>query len=141
MIYSAGFAALSSSCFFNSCNLCSSCNFAALSQPILVNPVPAGINLPTITFSFNPSRLSTFPFIEASVKTRVVSWKDAAEINELVCNDAFVIPNRTLSNCAGFFEAFLNSSLILLICIKSITSPNKNLSHLDLLFQLFLTFV
>ena len=32
------------------------------------------------------------PMMAASVKTRVVSWNDAAEINESVDNDAFVIP-------------------------------------------------
>jgi hypothetical protein len=36
-------------------------------------PVPAGINLPTITFSFNPSRVSCFPETAASVRTLVVS--------------------------------------------------------------------
>ena len=68
-----------------------------MSQSILVNPVPAGTSLPTITFSFNPSSESVFPLIDASVKTRVVSWNEAAEINEFVCKDAFVIPRRTLS--------------------------------------------
>ena len=48
-------------------------------------PVPAGINLPTITFSFNPFNVSTLPSVAASVNTLVVSWNDAAEINELVC--------------------------------------------------------
>ena len=64
--------------------------------------MPAGISLPTITFSFNPSKLSTLPLIDASVRTRVVSWKEAAEINEFVCKDALVIPKRTLSKIAGF---------------------------------------
>jgi len=38
-----------------------------------LKPVPAGISLPTITFSFNPNSLSFFPFIAASVRTLVVS--------------------------------------------------------------------
>ena len=50
----------------------------------LTEPVPAGTNLPTITFSFNPDNLSTLPFIAAYVKTLVVSWKEAAEINDSV---------------------------------------------------------
>ena len=58
-------------------------------------PVPAGTRRPTITFSFNPSKLSTLPETAASVRTRVVSWKDAADIKDLVCRDAFVIPCRT----------------------------------------------
>ena len=43
------------------------------------------------------------PVTAASVNTLVVSWKDAADINESVANDAFVIPSNTLSYSAGFF--------------------------------------
>ena len=57
-----------------------------------LTPVPAGILCPTITFSLSPSRLSILPFTAASLRTLVVSWNDAAEINDLVCNDALVIP-------------------------------------------------
>ena len=57
-------------------------------------PVPAGINLPMITFSFNPSNGSTFPLMAASVRTRVVSWKEAAERKESVAREAFVIPSK-----------------------------------------------
>ena len=32
-----------------------------------------------ITFSFRPTRWSTLPLIAASVRTLVVSWKDADE--------------------------------------------------------------
>ena len=46
--------------------------------------IPAGISLPMITFSFKPTSGSIFPLIAASVRTFVVSWKDAAERNELV---------------------------------------------------------
>ena len=92
--------------FLSSSNLALSCSLACLSHSILVKPVPAGTNLPTITFSFNPSNVSVLPLIEASVKTLVVSWKEAAEINEFVCNEALVIPNKTLSKIAGFFFAF-----------------------------------
>ena len=97
-VCSVAFGAFSSSCFFNSSNLALSCSLACLSQSILVNPVPAGTSLPTITFSFKPSNLSVLPLIEASVRTLVVSWNEAAEMKELVCRDAFVIPNKTLSN-------------------------------------------
>ena len=48
-------------------------------------PVPAGMRRPTITFSLRPSSLSTLPLTAASVRTRVVSWNDAAEMNERVC--------------------------------------------------------
>ena len=71
-------------------------------------PVPAGIKRPTITFSFKPWSLSTLPFIAASVRTLVVSWNDAADINEFVCKEALVIPNNTLSASAGFFPSFFN---------------------------------
>ncbi|RWX49716.1 hypothetical protein VT98_10151, partial [Candidatus Electrothrix communis] len=54
-----------------------------------------------ITFSFKPSRVSTLPAIAALVKTLVVSWKEAAEINESVDNDAFVTPNNWGSAEAG----------------------------------------
>ena len=40
---------------------------------LLIDPVPAGTNRPTITFSFNPTNLSVLPLIAASVRTLVVS--------------------------------------------------------------------
>ena len=64
-------------------------------------PVPAGISLPTTTFSFNPLKWSFLPVTAASVRTLVVSWKDAADMNESVAKDALVIPSKTLSNSAG----------------------------------------
>ena len=60
-------------------------------------PVPAGIRRPTMTFSFRPRRPSRLPMIAASVSTRVVSWNDAAEMNESVDSDALVIPSSTFS--------------------------------------------
>ena len=50
-------------------------------------PVPAGINLPMITFSFNPTNSSTLPLIAASVNTFVVSWKEAADKKLFVSSD------------------------------------------------------
>src|SRR3954467_15948701 len=41
-------------------------------------PVPAGMSLPMMTFSFSPSSESLREWIAASVRTRGVSWKDAA---------------------------------------------------------------
>ena len=58
-------------------------------------PVPAGTNLPTITFSLRPFNGSTLPLIAASVNTLVVSWNDAAEINDSVCKDALVTVSYT----------------------------------------------
>lgn len=57
-----------------------------------IEPVPAGIRLPTITFSFNPCNSSRLAAIAALLNTFVVSWKDAAEIQLLVPNDERVIP-------------------------------------------------
>ena len=99
------------SCFssdFSDISLAKTASFSAASfcHLILVCPVPAGISRPTITFSFNPLSLSTLPLIAASVSTLVVSWNDAAEINEFVCSDALVIPNKILSAMAGFFPSF-----------------------------------
>ena len=50
--------------------------------------------------------MSSLPLTEASVRTRVVSWKDAAEMNDRVCKDALVIPRRTGLATAGV--AFLS---------------------------------
>ena len=75
---------------------------AAASGPIIFSrlravwyarPVPAGMRRPTMTFSFKPRRSSRLPMIAASVRTRVVSWNDAAEMNESVDSDALVMPS------------------------------------------------
>ena len=63
--------------------------------------IPAGISLPMITFSFRPSSGSTLPLIAASVSTRVVSWKDAADRKESVAREALVIPSRIGLPIAG----------------------------------------
>ena len=62
-----------------------------------------------ITFSFNPSNGSTFPLIAASVKIRVVSWNEAADKNESVSREAFVIPSNTGFPKAGFLPAITAS--------------------------------
>ena len=41
------------------------------------------------------------PRIAASVSTRVVSWNDAAEMNDCVVRLALVMPSSTGSACAG----------------------------------------
>src|SRR5206468_4200435 len=65
-------------------------------------PVPAGMRRPTITFSFKPLRSSFLPMIAASVSTRVVSWNEAADMNESVESDAFVMPSSMYSKVPGF---------------------------------------
>jgi hypothetical protein len=47
----------------------------------------AGMSLPMIKFSFRPSRWSVLPEIAASVRTRVVSWKDAAAMQAYLASD------------------------------------------------------
>ena len=56
---------------------------------------------PIVTFSFSPRRWSTLPEIDASVSTRVVSWNDAAEMNESVESDALVMPSSSGRPVAG----------------------------------------
>src|SRR5258706_11775175 len=68
-------------------------------------PVPAGMRRPTITFSFSPRRSSFLPMIAASVSTLVVSWKEAAEMNESVDNDALVMPSSMYSYTPGFLPS------------------------------------
>ncbi len=48
-----------------------------------------------MTFSFRPASGSTLPLMAASVRTRVVSWKDAADRKESVARAALVMPSRT----------------------------------------------
>jgi hypothetical protein len=68
---------------------------------VMVPPVPAGTRRPTMTFSLSPCRVSILPATAASVSTLVVSWNDAAEMNDGVCSDALVIPSRTGVPTAG----------------------------------------
>jgi hypothetical protein len=86
-------------------------------------PVPAGIRRPTITFSFRPRSSSRLPMIAASVSTRVVSWNEAAEMNESVDSDAFVIPSSRLVNVAGILPSARRASLVLSISLRSTCSP------------------
>ena len=60
--------------------------------PYRGRPVPAGMSLPMMTFSLRPSSGSLRPLIAASVRTRVVSWNEAADSHESVASDAFVMP-------------------------------------------------
>ena len=75
-------------------------------------PVPAGISLPMITFSFIPMSGSTLPLMAASVRTFVVSWKDAADRKELVAREAFVIPSSTCLPSASSLPSFSRSSFV-----------------------------
>ena len=76
------------------------------------HPVPAGISLPIITFSFKPIKWSTLPLIVASVRTFVVSWNEAADKKESVSTEDLEIPNNTGLNVAGVLP--LNNALRLI---------------------------
>ncbi len=45
-----------------------------------------------MTFSLRPIRESDLALIAASVRTLVVSWKDAADSHDSVASEALVIP-------------------------------------------------
>ena len=53
-----------------------------------------------ITFSFRPSRWPVLPEIAASVRTRVVSWKDAAAMQAYLASDPAkgVVGNPNFAN-------------------------------------------
>ena len=55
------------------------------------------MSLQIITFSLRPTRWSTLPLIAASVRTFVVSWKDAAERKESVWREALVYQDMTVT--------------------------------------------
>ena len=68
-----------------------------------------------MTFSFSPSSRSILPSMAASVSTFVVSWKEAAERNDSVASEAFVMPRMIGSYVAWapfsfFTRAFSRSS-------------------------------
>src|SRR3989344_6246150 len=72
-------------------------NFYFSSTTLFLNPVPAGINRPIMTFSLSPRRESTPPLMAFSMSTRLVFWNDAAESQLLVRSDTSVIPSTTVS--------------------------------------------
>src|SRR5450759_2147756 len=73
-------------------------------------PVPAGMRRPTMTFSLRPRRWSTRPAMAASVSTLVVSWNDAAEMNESVESEALVMPRSRGTPSAGSPPRFMTFS-------------------------------
>ena len=54
--------------------------------------------------------MSLEPRTDASVSTRVVSWNEAADINDSVTNDALVIPSNTGLKVAGCLPSAINLS-------------------------------
>ena len=54
------------------------------------------MSLPMITFSFRPIKGSILPLMAASVRTLVVSWKEAADRKDSVAKADLVIPIQLL---------------------------------------------
>src|SRR3989339_1073610 len=98
--------------------------FSSTVSAFFLNPVPAGISLPIITFSFRPLRESTPPLIAFSMRTRFVFWNDAAESQLLVRRDTSVIPSTTISAFACLFSASFpcNSSILAFSSINAVFS-------------------
>ena len=80
-----------------------------------------------ITFSFNPSKWSTFPRIAASVKIRVVSWNEAAAKNDSLSREALVIPSNIGLPLAGCFPLIIASLFPSVNSCKSAYVPGKKL--------------
>ena len=78
-----------------------------------------------ITFSFRPLRRSILPSSAASVSTFVVSWKEAAERNESVFSEAFVMPRMMSSNCAASPLLRMISLLIFANSKRSTNCPGR----------------
>ena len=94
-----------------------------------------------MTFSLRPSSVSALPLTAASVSTRVVSWNEAAEMNERVCSEALVMPSSTGCAVAGFLpsateRALTSSNSTLSICSPWIRSVSPEFVDLDLLQHL-----
>ena len=79
-----------------------------------------------MTFSFRPSSGSDFALIAASVRTRVVSWKDAAASHESVASDAFVMPMRIGRADAGSPPDSTTCALVSSKRLRSTSSPGRN---------------
>ena len=74
-------------------------------------PVPAGISLPMMMFSLRPSSESRADSMAASVSTRVVSWKEAADSHESVASDALVMPISSGRPSAGALPSWTSRRL------------------------------
>ena len=78
---------------------------------------------PTTTFSFKPRRWSRLPVTAASVSTRVVSWNDAAEMNDSVAKAALVMPFNTRSYVTSSLSSACNRSFSASTVVYSTSSP------------------
>ena len=120
---SAAASARSAASFSRSARMSASRLTATSRILFIMAPVPAGISRPTMTFSLSPSSVSALPLTAASVSTRVVSWNDAAEMNERVCSEALVMPSSTGCAVAGFLPSATNRALASSNSVLSTCSP------------------
>ena len=88
-------------------------------------PVPAGISLPMMMFSFRPSSESLRDSMAASVSTRVVSWNDAADSHESVASDALVMPMSSGRPSAGVLPSVTSARLVSVYTFWSTRSPGR----------------
>ena len=79
-----------------------------------------------MTFSFRPTRESDLPFMAASVRTLVVSWKDAALSHESVASDAFVMPISIWRPEAGWPPSAATRRFCVRYAMRSTSSPGMN---------------
>lgn len=99
-----------------------------LNVTITFLPVPAGTSYQGWHF-FRPINGSILPLMAASVRTFVVSWKDAADKKELVAREALVIPSST---CFPSATSLPSSASFSFISSKSRTQqvfPVRTRSH------------
>ena len=93
-----------------------------------------------MTFSLRPISVSFFPSTAACVSTRVVSWKQAAEMNERVCSEALVMPSSTGLPSAGFLPFVeLGVDLVHLLAVDLLARQQRGVAavgDLDLLQHL-----
>ena len=77
-------------------------------------------------FSFRPMSSSRAPRAAASVRTLVVSWNDAAEMNDSVVRLALVIPRSSGSERAGFVFSPIALVLTSRNAVRSTFSPSRS---------------
>jgi hypothetical protein len=89
-------------------------------------PVPAGMSLPMMTFSFRPISESLRALIAASVSTRVVSWNEAADNHDSVASDALVMPMSTGRPAAGSPPSATDRRFSVSNNARSTSTPGRN---------------
>ena len=79
-----------------------------------------------ITFSFRPSNESLLAEMAASVRTRVVSWNEAADNHDSVASDAFVMPISTGRPEAGSLPSATTRRFSASNTARSTSEPGRN---------------